>query len=467
MLKLKLSAPVLLAAIALAAFAPLTFGVTAETIVASIAILACVALLVEPGQSKSAAHFQYGRAGDDEVDVEKEYKAVQANLKKVGDELRTYAEQSEKELKNHASLSQETKASVDKLLISQGELQARLQAAEQLVVKLDNGEGRTHKSESMGETFVAAEGFSRFAAQASGGGRHSFTVPVQAAITSLPGSAGVNIEPQRVGMVQPLVQRLFLRDLLNWGRTTSNSIEFVRELGFTNNAAPVSENPTSVKPESDITFELDSAPVATIAHWVRASKQVLSDVAMLQSYIDGRLRYGLKLKEEAQLLKGSGVGLNMNGIYTQATAYSNPGVTVQAETAIDRLRLALLQVTLAELEADGIVLSPVDWAAIELTKNTQNGYLFTSPTIMQVPALWGRPVVATQSMDVSDFLVGSFQQGAQGWDREDVNVTVSTEDRDNFVKNMVTILCEERVGLTVYRPEAFVKGDFDGLPATA
>ena len=46
------------------------------------------------------------------------------------------------------------------------------------------------------------------------------------------------------------------------------------------------------------------------------------------------------------------------------------------------------------------------------------------------------------------------------------DVTVSTEDRDNFVKNMVTILCEERVGLAVYRPEAFVKGDFDGLPAS-
>jgi HK97 family phage major capsid protein len=185
---------------------------------------------------------------------------------------------------------------------------------------------------------------------------------------------------------------------------------------------------------------------------------------MLQSYIDGRLRYGLKLKEEAQLLKGSGVGLNINGIFTQASAYANPGVTVQAETAIDRLRIALLQATLAEYEADGIVLSPIDWAMIELTKTADNQYLFTTPTGLAVPGLWGRPVVATQAMTAGDFLVGSFQQGAQGWDREDVSVTVSTEDRDNFVKNMVTILCEERVGLTVYRPEAFVKGDFTGLP---
>ncbi|HCF2169437.1 TPA: phage major capsid protein [Pseudomonas aeruginosa] len=398
--------------------------------------------------------------------IEQEYQQVQADLKKVGDDLRTYAEQSEKELKAHSKLSEETKASVDKLLVSQGELQARLQAAEQLMAKLEKGGGRIVAPESMGETFIAAEGYDAWAARAAGGAKGSFTVPVKAAITSLTGSAGDLIQPQRVGMVLPTQQRLFVRDLLAWGRTTSNSIEYVRETGFTNNAAPVSENPQNPKPESDITFELDTDPVATIAHWVRASRQVLSDAPMLASYIDGRLRYGLKLKEEMQLLKGSGVGLNLNGLYTQASIYENPGVVVQAETAIDRLRLALLQVTLAEYDADGIVLSPVDWAAIELTKDKNNNYVFATPTGLAVPGLWGRPVVASKSMDIGDFLTGSFQQGAEGWDREDVSVTVSTEDRDNLVKNMVTILCEERVGLSVFRPEAFVKGDFDGLPAS-
>ncbi|HGE2071325.1 phage major capsid protein [Pseudomonas aeruginosa] len=398
--------------------------------------------------------------------IEQEYQQVQADLKKVGDDLRTYAEQSEKELKAHSKLSEETKASVDKLLVSQGELQARLQAAEQLMAKLEKGGGRIVAPESMGETFIAAEGYDAWAARAAGGAKGSFTVPVKAAITSLTGSAGDLIQPQRVGMVLPTQQRLFVRDLLAWGRTTSNSIEYVRETGFTNNAAPVSENPQNPKPESDITFELDTDPVATIAHWVRASRQVLSDAPMLASYIDGRLRYGLKLKEEMQLLKGSGVGLNLNGLYTQASIYANPGVVVQTETAIDRLRLALLQVTLAEYDADGIVLSPVDWAAIELTKDKNNNYVFATPTGLAVPGLWGRPVVASKSMDIGDFLTGSFQQGAEGWDREDVSVTVSTEDRDNLVKNMVTILCEERVGLSVFRPEAFVKGDFDGLPAS-
>lgn len=378
---------------------------------------------------------------------------VQAALDKVTDQLREHAARATSDREVQAK----HKESVDQLLAKQSELQAELHAMAQTVDKIGrDGAAGVEASKTPGQVFTSADGFEAFASRASG----KFKAPIKAAITSAPGSAGVNIQPQRIGMLMPMDQRLFLRDLLNWGRTTSNAIEYVRELLFTNNANVVSELAT--KPQSDITFELESAPVATIAHWIRASKQVLADAPMLQSYIDGRLMYGLKLKEEQQLLKGSGVGLNLNGIYTQATPYVNPGVTVQAETRIDRLRLAMLQVTLSEYDTDGIVINPIDWAAIELTKTTDNAYLFASPTGQIAPTLWGRPVVATQAMDANDFLVGAFRMAAQGWDREDANVEVSLEDRDNFVVNAATIRCEERVGLTVFRPQGFVKGALTG-----
>lgn len=393
------------------------------------------------------------------MSIELEIKEVQTSLKAVNDDLKRFADESQKQIKTHSSLSEEVKTSVDKLLVTQGELQARLHAAEQLIVSMD-GKGKGDAAPmTMGQTVITSDAFVNF----SGHGR--FSVPVKSAIVS-DITNGNHVQPQRLGMVAGTMQRLFIRDLLTAGRTASNSLEFVRETGFTNNADVVSENPTNAKPESQITFELDSVPVATIAHWIKASKQVLADAPMLASYIDGRLRYGLKLKEEAQLLNGSGVGLNITGLMTAATAYSNPGVNPVGETAIDRLRLAMLQVTLAEYDADGIVLSPIDWTAIELTKTTDQAYLFTSPTGMQTPILWGRPVVASQSLTAGDFLVGAFGQAAQLWDREDARVTISTEDNDNFTKNMVTMLCEERVGLTIFRPEALVAGDFSGLPSS-
>jgi HK97 family phage major capsid protein len=392
--------------------------------------------------------------------------AISVELKRIGDEIKSQAERAEKEIRAHAQLSAETKQNVDKLLTTQGELQARLQAAEQALGKFESGGGVQGRQKSIGEIVAEDEKVRAF----NPGMQGQVVVKVgsiHAAVTSSDSSAGDLIVPQRyAGIVAPPNRRLTVRDLLSWGRAASNSIEFVRETGFTNSANVVSENPTAEKPESDLTFELDSAPIVTIAHWIRASKQVLADASMLASYISGRLLYGLKLKEEAQLLMGSGVGLNIDGLYTQATGYSNPGVYVQNETMLDRLRIAMLQVQLAEYEADGIVLHPTDWTEIELTKTDDNAYLFASPRGLASPGLWGRPVVPTQSMTEDQFLVGAFQLGAMGWDREDANVTISTQDRDNFVKNMVTILAEERVGLTVFRPEAFVKGGFAGLAAS-
>jgi HK97 family phage major capsid protein len=389
---------------------------------------------------------------------------IQASLDKVDAQIKEFGEFARAEIDKHGKLSAETRERVDALLTTQGELMARLQTAEQLVATLNQGGMGAGRPLSVGEQVAMAEEYRAFAANPRG----TFRMPVQAAVTSGSGSGADLIVPQRLpGIIAPGLQRLTVRDLLSWGRTASNSVEFARELVYTNAADVVSENPSSYKPESNITFEAASAPVATIAHWVPASRQVLADVPMLTSYIDGRLRYGLKLVEEDQLLNGSGVGLNIDGLVTQATSYSNPGVVVDDETRIDRLRLALLQVELAEYFADGIVLSPIDWAAIELLKTSDNAYLFANPRAMTTPTLWGRNVVPTQSMSAGDFLVGSFAMGAQGWDREDASVMISLEDRDNFVKNMVTILCEERVALTVYRPAAFVTGDFDDLDASA
>lgn len=398
---------------------------------------------------------------------EDDIKNINASLKQVSDQLKAQAETAEKEIKAHTKLSEETKAKVDELLTKQGELQANLQNAEQKLAMLEtSGLGGIEAAKSMGEQFIESEGFQAWAQRPSG----NFGMDVKNVITEGDSSAGDLIVPQRVpGIKTNPLRRLTIRDLLTWGRTVSNSVEYVRELVYTNSAAPVSENPSGTKPESNITFEADQAPVVTIAHWIHASKQVLADVPMLQSYIDGRLRAGLKLKEEDQLLNGSGVGLNIDGIYTQATAYSEPtGANPQKETLIDRLRLAMLQVALAEYSADGIVLHPTDWANVELTKTSDNAYLWANPRALAGPSLWGLPVVPTTAMTQNTFLTGVFGGGiaVQGWDREDISLSIATQDDRDFVKNMVKLLVEERLALTVFRPSAFVKGNFNGLPAS-
>lgn len=381
---------------------------------------------------------------------------VTRELKRIGDDVKELGTKALKEAEQAGQLSKETKASVDEMLVKQGELQARLQEVEQKQDKAAAAGGGELETKTIGQQFVESEELKEYLGKNNQRDNSvSFSVK---AITSLANSAGDGVAPDRLDMIVANPERrLTVRDLITGGRTSSNAIQYLKETGFTNSAA-VQAGDGAQKAESDITFDLINATVVTIAHFIKASKQILDDFPQLQSYIDGRLRYGLALAEELQLLKGSGSGNNLNGILTQATAY-NPAISLSSPTRIDVLRLALLQAELAEYPSTGIVLNPADWAAIELQKDSTGSYIFANPQGNARPALWGRPVVATQAQTVDQFLVGAFQLGAQVFDREDANVVIATQNKDDFEKNMITIRGEERIALAVYRPEAFIKGD--------
>lgn len=294
---------------------------------------------------------------------------------------------------------------------------------------------------------------------------------------SLGKTAIINATGQNQPLVQsdrqpgynPLPNRRFtIRDLVPQLRTSSNLVEYVRESGFDNQAGPQisAGSPEQFenvpKAESGITFTLEQEAVQTIAHWIPASRQVLSDAPALQGYINGRLMYGLKLKEETELLVGPGTGGRINGLITQATPYVSQGLT-DAVTTMDTLREAVLQAELTEYTVTGFVLNPVDWAQMEVQKvnaGTDDRYIVGDPRNRMGATLWGLPVVATNSIAAGTFLTGAFDMGATIWDRWDMAVEVSREHDDFFTKNMVAILCEERLAMTVNRTEAFVAGSF-------
>ena len=386
--------------------------------------------------------------------IEASQKQTQADLKAVGDQIKTYAERTEKEIKATGEMQAETRGKVDELLLKQGELQARMQDAEQKLVNA----GKQHEPEiqqSAGQ-LVAAK-ISEEGLTSSFRGSRRVEVP-RAAITSAPNSGGALVAPERGGVILAPQRRLTIRDLVAPGTTNSNAYEYVRETGFTNNAVVVGEG--MAKPYSDLNFDLENANVRTIAHLFKGSRQILDDAAALQSFIDARARYGLLLAEEAQLLYGNGTGNNLHGIIPQAQVYAAPaGVVVQAAQRIDRIRLALLQATLAEFPSTGVVLNPIDWAAIELLKDSEGRYIIGKPQEGTAPRLWNLPVVETQAIVQDQFLVGAFSLAAQILDRMGIEVLVSTENDKDFENNMVTIRAEERLAFAVYRPEAFVTGD--------
>jgi len=364
----------------------------------------------------------------------------------------------------NGEVSAELKEKTDKALSELGDMTTRLGDLEKRAAR-EKEEG-ANEQKSLGDLVIDSADYK--AGMLTGSSRGSIKVTAdRAAITSANTTVGAGrsqgtslVPGARVPGIFGLPERtLTIRDLVLPGQTSSSSIEYVKETGYTNNAAPVAE--TTAKPYSDLTFDMTSAPVRTIAHLFKASRQILDDAPALRSYIDGRARYGLRFAEENQLLNGSGTGQNIHGLVPQASAFS-PAFTLPGATGIDRLRLAILQVVLAEYPATAFVLNPIDWTKIELTKDAGGNYIIGNPQGSLTPTLWNLPVVSTQAMAAGEFLTGAFSFAAQIFDRLDIEVLLSSENVDDFEKNMFTIRAEERLAFAVYRPESFVTGDVEG-----
>ncbi len=401
--------------------------------------------------------------------LKKAFDEMQDNIKRAQDTAMKALEESRTEGTLHAKTNEkltEFNTAAEKLGETVKELKTRTLELEQKLDKRPVSEPA--RAKSIGQIVAESEEF-----KAACGNRNAKTMNA-VTVGSFHSKANIlNVNPpssvqplvqgdRQPGIISPGLRRLTIRDLLPQTTTNSNLIEFARELLFTNAAAPQggTTSPDEVtegeaKAESSLTFEFASTPVITIAHFIPASRQILSDAPMLQGYVDGRLRYGLALEEEDELLNGNGLQGTLQGLLGYAAAFTG-GATNQ--TALDTLLKAQLQVSLSEYSISGYVLHPTDWTNILLLKDTTGRYLFSDPHGMEQPRVWGVDVVPTQSQTQGTFLAGAFTLCAEIFDREDATVRVAEQHSDFFVRNLVAILAEERVALAVYRASSMVQG---------
>ncbi len=251
-------------------------------------------------------------------------------------------------------------------------------------------------------------------------------------------------------------------DLVNWGPTQEAVAYFLRESTFDIMADIAPEN--TDKKESKFEFGVISLNVGVIAHWIRASKQVLADMPSLANYLQTRMAYGVRFKLEYYVVNGHTPAAGQQKIFSGLLEATNhQTITAEAtDTAIDVISKAKYEAAASYVLPDAVILNPKDWGEIERTKGDDGHYIFGAPGAAVQPILWGLPVVFAASMPEGKYWVGNIALGFDGLIREDVNITVSTEDGNNVTKNLVTILAEMRASGAVVLPEACVAGD---LPA--
>lgn len=333
------------------------------------------------------------------------------------------------------------------------------------------GEPVEPKAKSIGTQFIESE---KFKAVAGKGGQFSTgAIELKATMTE---SASTGILPQlQPGLLPILFRRLTVAELFGSMPVNSTSLRVIKETTATNAAATVAEG--GAKPASTLIFAPVDEPIRKIATSIKITDEMLADYGFVRAYVDGRLTLFVLLAEEDQLLSGDGAGSNIVGILNrsglqaaQAKGADSRAVAVYKE--ITKIRVGSF------LEPDAIVFHPTDWQAARLEQDANGQFYAGGPFTgaygqgntpgmggngnFDATPYWNLRVVVTPAATLGTAVVGAFSVGGSVLRKDGgISVEATNSNEDDFLKNLVAIRAEERVGLAVFRPGAF--GTVTGL----
>lgn len=277
---------------------------------------------------------------------------------------------------------------------------------------------------------------------------------------------GILIPEYDFDIVHQKRQRPFLADWLGSGTMSGNTLVYFTERpesAIEGAVAAVAEG--AKKPQLHMpAYDPVTETLKKIAGYIKISDEMTEDAAFLVSEIEGRLLYALQLAEEDQLLNGSGTGQNVRGLLNR-TGLQTETAAGEADV-FDAIYRALTKVELAtDLVADGIAINPMDYQKLRLSKDKNDQYIAGGPfqgqygngQVMDNPAIWGKRTIVTPAIAQGTILVGAGKLGATVYRKGGLSLQATNTNEDDFVNNKITILGEERIGLAVRRPSAFVK----------
>lgn len=289
--------------------------------------------------------------------------------------------------------------------------------------------------------------------------RFDFTIKAVGTMTTSASLTGQIATAMTIPGFNPIASRQpFIGQLINNGTTSSPLIQWVEEVAGEGDAGLTAEG--VAKNQMDVDFKLVSEAVRKITVYVKISEEMLEDIDFMASAINTKLLQKLELKIDQQILAGTAGGVQLNGIYTQATAFAagSFALAVVTPNLFDVIKVAINQIAIANHNANFIVVHPSDAVALSLTKDGNKGYLFPTFNLPNGKTVDGIPVITNTGIGIGNMLVGDFSK-ASVYFKDAVRIEMGY-DADDFTKNLRTVLAEARLALVIEGNDktAFVKG---------
>jgi HK97 family phage major capsid protein len=242
------------------------------------------------------------------------------------------------------------------------------------------------------------------------------------------------------------------------------SFEIVQHTSTVGSAGVTAEG--AIKPEIQLGLTHITLPMVKIASNSAVSWKVISDYDRFTSYLQLELPLRVVDVENQQPLYGTGQDRQITGLYStpnilthDCSGHSATEYLDDVEESIEQLRSGP-----ALAEPDLFVTSPSSWSAPRRIKDDLHRYILSpDPTSSEAMSLWGVEVlVTTQAIPGDGVLVDTSKMG-KAIIREGISFRQGTAE-DDFIRNLLRWIVEERLNLGVERPSAVLY--LSNLPMT-
>lgn len=333
-----------------------------------------------------------------------------------------------------------------------------------LDIKLQGSNGRADEKKSFGEVLTEGikekdDDYQKFLRKET----QRFSIELKAAADM----STANVTGTRYGqimapgIIESPKRKVHMSDILPGGSIgPGNSFTFMREKGTGEGApAPVAEG--DLKAQFDLDLEEADVKVETVAGWVRVTRKAMNNIPGFVSFLQSRLPEKFQRSLDNQILYGNGTTPNLKGILTAGNfvASTSTGTNPLVEKIIDDI--ATLDDTY-ERDATGILLRTKDYYSFFKNKASGSGEYDLPPGVTigndGVLRILGIPVWNTTALNVSDYVVGDFDMGAQLLTQNAMRIEFFEQDGINVRENKITVRIEGDYALPVYGPNYFIKG---------
>lgn len=411
-----------------------------------------------------------------------EYKTLEELSKMTVEEQQKYMEDREK---HEASLR---KAEIDKAIedakkdnVSKEEIQKLIDKQSEIIKEIERisleqkkqSEVKTNVGSGLTLFDALNKAFEPFADEmkaihAAGGKQDSaikVAVVMQVDNTIGAGDTQVTIT-QNTGIISQIRKReLRYMAQVSVGRIGTSRALWIEETD--EQGTPIMIGEGDAKTQLSVKYVEKTESVKKIAVYGKVTSELMADLPQLISYIQNNLMKRMDITLENQLFNGDGIGDNLKGANTYATAFNGGGLAGEVESPNDYDVIAAinLQAEVAFGMPTGVFVNPKIAKRMKLQKDAEDRYLlppFTSANGLTVDNV---VIIPTTAVTGENFLGGDLSV-INVLIREEIGIQIGLDGND-FTQNKKTMLLEKRLVQFVSANDApvLIKGAFDTAKA--